>query len=410
MPETKDTSTDPPTPILDSGVLPLRSRQISIRNLLVGLLIGSLIGIVPSFTAVVLIMAGRQGNDDLDLGLLSALFVLVLATAFHEVGHLLAGWVVGFRFRHIQVGPLALRIAQGRLRVRFREMTALGYAGMHVNRLRRLRRRMLIFLAAGPATNLLSLLVMVLLLYFLPQLINAWVAIPAAQFALVSGLLGVLSLWPFPSTGISDGARIMMLLRSRNRARRWLNIIALLHARDQGVSPRLWKNTWISGASALNDVSRDNFRANWLAYMSANSRDKAPDAALHLEKCLELARLLPISTRDVLALESTVFAAWFRNDALLADKWFAQLQKPNRVTRLAKIRVGVATSCARRDFDNAKKGWESGLTLIDRSTKGNSQKLLKESWLQWRAEILEREARPPVMDGRYTVRSCPTET
>jgi hypothetical protein len=356
-------------------------------------------------------MAGRQGNDDLDLSLLSALFVLVLATTVHEVGHLLAGWVVGFRFSHIQVGPLTLRIGQGRLRVRFREMSALGYAGMHVNRLQRLRCRMLIFFAAGPATNLLSVLIVASLIISFPQLVNAWVAIPAAQFAVFSCLLGTLSLLPTPSTSTSsDGARIMMLLRSRDRARRWLNILALLHARDQGVRAKLWKNTWIRGACALNDVSRDTFRGNWLAYMSANGRNKAPDAALHLEKCLELARLLPISTRDVLALESTVFAAWFRNDALLADKWFAQLRKPNQVSRLANIRVGIATSCARRDFDNAKKEWQDGLAFIDRATKGNSQKLLKESWLGWRAEILEREARPPVMDGRYTVHSCSTET
>ncbi|MGB8976294.1 MAG: M50 family metallopeptidase [Terriglobales bacterium] len=406
MPETQDTTANSSTPIFDSGVLPPRTSQITLQSLLLGFLIGT----VPFLSAVILIMAGRQGNDSLDVSLLSACLVLVVATFVHEAGHLLAGWAVGFRFSRIQLGPLSLSIAQGRLRVRLREMTALGYAGMHVNRLRRLRRRMLIFLAAGPATNLLSLLVMVLLLYFFPQLINAWVAIPAAQFAVVSCLLGMLSLWPFPSTGSSDGARIMMLLRSRDRARRWLNILALIHAHDQGTPVKLCKNSWLRAASSLNDASRDNFRGNWLAYISANGRDNAPIAALHLEKCLELARLLPRSTRDVLALESTVFAAWFRNDALLADKWFAQLQKPNRVTRLAKIRVGIATSCARRDFHNAKKEWQDGLAYIDRAKKVNSQKLLKESWLGWRAEILEREVRPPVMDGRYTVHSCSTET
>ena len=263
MPETQDTTANSSTPIFDSGVLPPRTSQITLQSLLLGFLIGT----VPFLSAVILIMAGRQGNDSLDVSLLSACLVLVVATFVHEAGHLLAGWAVGFRFSRIQLGPLSLSIAQGRLRVRLREMTALGYAGMHVNRLRRLRRRMLIFLAAGPATNLLSLLVMVLLLYFFPQLINAWVAIPAAQFAVVSCLLGMLSLWPFPSTGSSDGARIMMLLRSRDRARRWLNILALIHAHDQGTPVKLCKNSWLRAASSLNDASRDNFRGNWLAYI-----------------------------------------------------------------------------------------------------------------------------------------------
>jgi hypothetical protein len=123
-----------------------------------------------------------------------------------------------------------------------------------------------------------------------------------------------------------------------------------------------------------------------------------------LEKCLEFAGLLPISMRDVLAQEAAVFAAWFRNDASLADKWSAQLQKPKRLPRLTRVRMRVATSCARRDFDSALAEWQEGLTFIDQSTAGTSQKLLKESWLKWRAEILERQYTPPAMEGRYTAR------
>src|ERR1700690_1021731 len=178
-------------------------------------------------------------------------------------GHLLAGWAMGSRFSLIQIGPFSLQVVHGMLKVRFRqEMTALGYAGLHVNRVRRLRRRMLIFLAAGPAANLLSVAAVLLLLNkFFPQLSSPWAAIPAVQFTVVSLLLGVVSLIPFPSSdATSDGSRIAMLLRSRDRARRWLNILALVHANDQGIRASLWKNSWLRAASSLNDASRDNFR------------------------------------------------------------------------------------------------------------------------------------------------------
>jgi hypothetical protein len=43
-----------------------------------------------------------------------------------ELGHLLTGWAVGFRFSSIQVGPVSLRIEHGILKARFRlEMAAM---------------------------------------------------------------------------------------------------------------------------------------------------------------------------------------------------------------------------------------------------------------------------------------------
>ncbi|HET6179724.1 MAG TPA: hypothetical protein VFE61_22570 [Candidatus Sulfotelmatobacter sp.] len=64
--------------------------------------------------------------------------------------------MVGFRFSSIAIGPIGLRLEYGRLKIHFQSrLPAGGYAGMHVNRIRRLRRRLLIFTAGGPAANLL---------------------------------------------------------------------------------------------------------------------------------------------------------------------------------------------------------------------------------------------------------------
>jgi hypothetical protein len=85
------------------------------------------------------------------------LLSFVLTVIVHEVGHLLGGWIVGFRFSFISIGPFSLKLEYGKIKLRVvRAMPAAGYAGMHVDRVRRLRRRLLFFTIAGPLTNLLS--------------------------------------------------------------------------------------------------------------------------------------------------------------------------------------------------------------------------------------------------------------
>jgi hypothetical protein len=396
MPESEEIVASPPTPILDSGVLPSRIRRKTLR----GMVTGFMVGLIPGF---LLIAMGGQPSEHLDLGLglLSFFAVLILAVAVHELAHLLAGWAVGFRFNSIQIGPLSLRIEHGLLKAHLRrEMTALGYAGMHVNRLLRLRRRLLIYLAAGSAANLLCVPATVLLINnAFPQLGTTWVVTSATQFVILSLILGVLSLIPLSSVAHSDGARIAMLIRSRDRARRWLSILALAHVHNQGIRAKLWKGSWLRAATSLNDMSLDTFVGHLLAYLSANDRKDAPVAAGHLEKCLNMAGIVPISKRDFLAQEAAVFTAWFRNDASLADKWLAQLQKPHLLSRLVQLRVRIATSCARRDFDGAMAGWQEGRMFIDRATAGTARKLMTESWLEWQTEILERQDRPAAMEG-----------
>jgi hypothetical protein len=136
--------------------------------------------------------------------------------------------MVGFRFRSITIGPIGLRLEYGRLKIHFQSrLPAGGYAGMHVNRIRRLRRRLLIFTAGGPAANLLSAAVT---RFFLAHssLNDNWLSVAAEIFWIISAILGIANLLPF-RIGIlyPDGAMIRMLLWSRSQARRWISIGAI---------------------------------------------------------------------------------------------------------------------------------------------------------------------------------------
>jgi hypothetical protein len=392
MPEAEETPTNLPTPILDSGALPLpvrqRRRTGNIRAILT--LIAGIVLMLP-------VIAWTDKSRDPKTGFILLVSALILTTIVHELGHLFAGWMVGFRFSAIHIGPCSLSWEHGKLKARIRrEMLALGATGatgMHVKTVRRLHRRLLIYVAGGPAANLLSIPAAVLLVnHVFPGLGETRVGTLAAQFTVFSLLAGMVNLMPIRSVLLSDGARIEMLLRSCDRSRRWLSIAALGNLHDNGMRARDWKRTWVQSAASVHDDSLDAFTGDWLAYVSASDRKDAPVAAGHLERCLELLHILPLSTQDLVAQEAAFFTAWFRDDASLADQWLTQLKKRRLMPRLVQVRLDVALRCAHRDHDAANLSWREGLTFIESSTSGNARELLKESWMEWGAEIRERKA------------------
>jgi hypothetical protein len=208
-------------------------------------------------------------------------------------------------------------------------------------------------------------------------------------------MFAMLSLVPMQSGLLSDGARIEMLIRSLDRSRRWLSILAIGLASNSGIRAKDWRRTTVQRATSVHDNSMDTFTGNWLAYLSENDRKDAGPAADHLERCLEFAPRLPIPLRDLVAQEAAVFSAWFRNDVSLADRWLRQVKKPLLMQRLVRLRLDVALRCVHQDYTAAALIWEEGLTFIEHATSGNSRQRLKESWLEWWEEIRERQTPTP---------------
>ena len=378
------------TPILDSGILPPRARRRSVASTIAGLLGGFCFGLI------IVVALGDQdgGRANNGLGLLIFFCALFFSTVIHELGHLLAGWALGFRFRSLSIGPFSLRREQGRLRIRHRqEVTALGCTAMDVENIRRLRRRMLIYGVAGSGANLLSLLVAIPFAYrwpfALPELMSSSFG---NQFFAISTLLMAWSLIPLGHTGSNDGSRIVMLLIDRQRARRRISIRALGILQRKGVRPQNWKETWLKAAVSVQDESLDSFWGNWFVYVSASGRKDDDRSVSHLERCLELSPLLQTPLRDLLSQEAAVSVAWHRRDAALAAKWVAQVNKPKLIRRLLQIRIDVALCCARSDFEVALTAWSEGLTLIEKLRASQAKQNLREGWLEWRAEIQERQA------------------
>ncbi len=374
------------TPILDSGVLPPPRPKKRAFGLIVGFCIGILFAvIIDKFSSL---------KTQPYLPLLFYFASLGLAVTIHELGHLTAGWFVGFRFSSISIGPLSVRIEHGRLNVQIRrDLGALGFAGVHIESVKGLHRRLLLFIAAGPAANLISgALAAVSVSITAPPLRATWASF-AAGFSLLSLLLGLISLVPYGKTLRSDGARIWMLQNSYDGTRRWITAAALASQQRKGVRPSCWKRTWLKAVCSVRDGSIDEISGNILAYVAASDIKEAPTAAAHLERCLELAPSSQPMSRDLVAREASFFCAWFRDDSMLAERWISQMKRPKVINPLLQIRTNIALECARQKFDNAIDDWGKGADFIEHLPVTPIKLLLQESWQEWGDEIRDKKNR-----------------
>src|SRR6266516_1366049 len=310
-------SADFQTPVLDSGVLPDRVRKRTSSTTLVGL-------IVAFFVAIMMIeVVGLQASGGLDnaYGWFIFAAALLFSITIHELGHLSAGWLLRFRFSLISIGPFCLRVEYGRLKVSFLpEMAALGYAGMHIDNVRRLRRRLLLYALAGPVAGLSLVPVGVLFTkYSSFARTHPWSVSFAAEFVMLSILLSSTSLISLGRDSMNDGSRIAMLLTDYQRTRRLISVSAIAAQHERGIRPRNWKQTWLSAATSTPDESAEDWGGNWLAYISSLDREEERAAGLYLEKCLKSSRLFTHGVRDLAAQEAAVFSAWFLGDPVLAD-------------------------------------------------------------------------------------------
>ena len=115
------------------------------------------------------------------------------------------------------------------------DMMTLGHAGMYADRVSKLRRRLLIFIGGGPMANVLTILVVILAGRLTLPGPDSPVGTAAGQFAAISLLLAMLSIFPQSS---NDGGLLEMLLCNPLAARRFMSTSALAAQYNQGTRAR----------------------------------------------------------------------------------------------------------------------------------------------------------------------------
>jgi len=247
--------------------------------------------------------------------LLAAMFT---AVAIHEVAHAVAGVLVGLRFNSLRIGRLQFDRPFRVSLYRGKGTGAGGWASLLPVGQDRLILRTVTMLLAGPVSNLVTVFLLVLWPHFNGMF--------SALFFTISLLLGLMNLVPFRSRAvISDGGRILMLLRNRARGERWLATLKLVEELRTGVAYEKLTPGFLAKVVAIEDNSPDTVVAYALAYGAAFWGRKDDEAAQALETCLRHSNVASPSQRQGLMADAAVFQARRKKRIDLAEQWLADI-------------------------------------------------------------------------------------
>jgi hypothetical protein len=322
-------------------------------------------------------------------------FAFLAAIVAHEAGHLLAGRMAGFEPVRIKVGPFSFATQGGRQKLRCEEILPLGFAVLKPKTKDHLQRRLLYLVLGGPLANLLVPMLLETVFYLLPVSWGAeyfLVSFGVHVFSIVALLFGIASLLPDTnaSGNFSDGARIVMLLKNDLRAARWLAIIELQLALNEGEHPRNWDENLVNRAVAVKDDSLDTVVANWLGYLWAAGHQELTRATKYLEDALAVMGSSPSSLRDQLFLEAAVFQAWYRHSASKAQFWVSQIGNTDSLSPLQNLRLEIALLWAGgRSFVAWEKLGEY-LGRVRELPHSSVRDLAEKGVLEWKAQMESR--------------------
>jgi hypothetical protein len=378
------------TPILD-GVRPLPARRwlrLSAGEyfFLSGAIILTLIAL-PAFRRHAEALAASLGI--FPAGALICLIIpggaFLLSLATHEAGHLLAAWLSGFRLARNRLAR-AGSIYDSARGLQSCDVLTLGMLSLRARKLDHLSRRLCFLVLGGP---LASLFVPLLLeIYALSR--PAGVAFAVHIFAGISVLVGVAELLPDAGKGnSSDGARLLMLLMNDAAGQRWLSIIRLQLALEQGADPRSWNDMAIAAITAIDDDSRDAVAARWLGYLWATERQDITAATKYLEEALAAPATASTWIRDHLFLEAAIFQAWFRDDLGCAHFWVARIRL-RKVLPAQQLRLDIALLWADGKLFDAWEKLGSHLALLRQQPDSPARLLAEKSAMEWKKQMESR--------------------
>jgi hypothetical protein len=283
--------------------------------------------------------------------------VLLLCILVHELGHLLAGTLVGFRLIYIRVGPIRIEHT-GRVSWHWtwRALTS-GATTSYPASQWGVRWRLFASVAGGPAANLVSA-------FFVYKLLpegNSVLIVAGFFFVGLSTLIGVINLLSFRNgEPIPDGLQLWILLFSKKRRERLIFLLSFLSDAKRGNLRSFVDHKFLNQSTSVRDGSSQQIVANWLAYAKALEAKSFDEAALYLENCLTASSAAKQELREDLIVEAARFQALRRNRPDLARQWldmhYSGKPKPRRffpeaivlyrenrqVEALAKIEEGLA--------------------------------------------------------------------
>jgi Peptidase family M50 len=315
--------------------------------------------------------------------------IILCGIAIHELGHVVAGCSLGFDFQSVAIGPIWIKHESSKWKITLRRSLLSGLTFMSLSRICKARKRLIIYIAAGPAAGLLLGLIALECLRISINRDEPFLSLILAGLAGSSILMNVGSLFPIRNGYYaSDGTRLKVLLCSKEGTRRVLASYALEMQKRKGIDSLRLNSRWVGLASSRANVSASPaflaYRDDWNEYQHAATTELA---AQFLEGCLAKSAFLDEENRNGLILEAAVFTARARNDTGKAGIWFKRAVNPERIHPLIRLRAETTLSCASGRFDDSLRKLEKGLEVIRQAPATGTLVGQEAAWLKWRGEI-----------------------
>jgi hypothetical protein len=319
----------------------------------------------------------------------AVLLSLFLTTTIHELGHLLAGKLVGLRFHLLIIGPLRLHRQGDRLRLNWHKKIAFfnGLSGSIPDGSHDLPRRLLIFTLGGPLASLAQAVLASWLFFRWRGDVHftnnvAWAVEGMGLLAVLGGIYFLSAMKPgsFHSGQPADGGRIGSLLRGGLMAERWCALAALYGADQRGQRPRDWDESLICQALQGFDHTQDGQNARLLAYQWALDNGRVAEANRWLEEAIAIRPTWMPGTKVRLIWEKVFFSAHYLHDVASARQVLAQIRQ-KLTNQPQHLRAEAAVLLAEGHVNQARTTAQAALAgLSSQSPTGVQQ--AEADWLQ----------------------------
>jgi hypothetical protein len=342
------------TPILN-GEQPLPARKVRwVPALLVGFALGGIL---------IALDRAKGSTDPLIPPLAFPAFVLAFycAVFVHELGHLLAGKLMGFELRTFMVGVFLFeREAHGwRFRVVLRHLFWGGLTAARPRTEQDLLNRYLRVVLGGPAASL----VLLVITFLLPA--GVW----TRALLWVNLLLTISVCVPYMVAFLPNDARLVLLLTRKGAVGdRLVATLYLLTLDAQGKQPREWPPALIEKLDiGNNDKSRLPVVLGLLLSCAAEKEDAEGTAEI-LEPALAIShKMLPGVRRAFLAAAAS-YHGFHCRDASRAEEWVKRARSVKSAVSPQDwdSRAQAAVCFAKGEYTQSARFLERYIALLDR--------------------------------------------
>jgi len=290
---------------------------------------------------------------------------VLLATLFHELGHLAAGWAAGKILRMIQIGPFQWAIRNGRWRFAFqlRKFYGGGVA-MVAPDLRNMRSRKAFLLMGGPAASLVaaSIFTVVTLTAAGHAWEPYWTLLSSLATLSMAGF--IVNLIPLKQSQYSDGAQLLQLVTNGPWARVHLAFAMVTTSAVAPVRPRDFDVDVLNDAADFVPHGERGLLLRLFACKHYIDAGRIPLAIARMEEAEPLYQQSVFERPQDVCAEFVFVNAFYKCDLAAAEMWFKRMNAARRVDRDADYwRAQTALHWLRGERDQARDAWQRGTEL-----------------------------------------------